>query len=171
MVPEQPITVRLPNGNRITFSVEEMNHPAFRRGWGLAEDGRGACDEKLPVKIANLAYAANIYDKPIKTSMDVARIHHLFGATVEGLRYPVGFVEDVRREFPHDSKLHEYLGRNAPVVGQLLSEARSREALTPEVILVKIECGQINEMKEQAERVMRIDTLYKTWCALYYEPA
>jgi hypothetical protein len=59
MIPDRPLTVKLRNGEKIEFSVEEMNHPDFRRGWEFAEQNRGALHHGHMVKIGNLAYRVN----------------------------------------------------------------------------------------------------------------
>ena len=78
------------------------------------------------------------------------------------VRYPDDFKERVKAEFPNSPDLHAALDLDSPIVSRyLIADMMNDETFAPEDIISALDQGRQDELRQAAERALRVRALYE----------
>lgn len=97
----------------------------------------------------------------LKVHNFVAKVTRKGGA----VKYPKEFVDAVKEEYPEWQELHRALDAGEETVGEYLAQESSR-VISPDHVVALIDQGKVEQLKAEAQKLIRGRQLYTSWCGL-----
>ena len=77
------------------------------------------------------------------------------------------FIKKVKKIYPKEFSLHKAIKCGDSLAGRILYDMGSGNSISPSMIIVKCNLGEIDELRDKAQLIVDKSKLYTTWCELH----